>query len=923
MSEPLELTDDNQPALHHLIGELHRNPILAQQVVLLQQQPGYSERTVQLLFGYAIDNLSSNPQLAGELAELCVTAAAQDGWEDLAGQASYLRAQVHAMRAEFEPALRLIEAARNHFRVAGNTLAMLRTDIGRMAVMRDQGRCHEVIVSGVSALQQVDSQLGAQSLVAARMRNNLGLCCEQQGLFDEAMRYWHEAESAFRSNDAIEEASHAQNNRGLIYLRLGQARDALAQFETAAHVFAENDLTLNLAQARINSSQAHFMLGDPGQGLACLEQARALIEPLGASADNLVLLLDTADAYQDLNLQTEAIELYQRVVPELQTAGMSDEQLRALLGLSSALIATGRADQAVTLLNELSAAALNGPDTRPTPTLCRLLLNRASALSATGREADATRQALQALDQASTHGWQRQLAEAHVLFAGLPSTAASEIIAHLEQARQIAQQSQWPSLRTQVLQQLGHVYLHSGRKADAERVLQTAVADIEQSRATLAEDQFRIAFFKNKANAFDDLVQLYLQRSQDTSYEPQHTTALQSAFAYAERAKSRALLDAMTDKAPSSVFSQTAKSISAVNSVTPTSDEVCMQLDDRTVLLYYYVCGDDISAFILSQQHTRLGCVRGLSQLSKIAPLLDSLNVQLERFLAGAEFVSRFAKQLEVSAQNILKRLYQELIAPVEQLIQEHALARDVSNNDTPLVIVPHGVLHAVPFHALHDGASYLIERYEISYAPSASTFLISQKRKALEMGKALVVGVEDASIPVAMVEAERVMQQLQQTHPQAQLLAGAQATVQQVQAHLAGCDIVHLACHGMFRHDNPLFSALYLHDTKLTAADAAHLNLNSALVTLSACESGRSQVIAGDEMLGLPRAMLGAGASSVLVSLWLVHDETTAALMQGWYALLRQGIPRVQALRTMQRHIMRQQPHPYYWAPFVLMGQR
>ena len=175
----------------------------------------------------------------------------------------------------------------------------------------------------------------------------------------------------------------------------------------------------------------------------------------------------------------------------------------------------------------------------------------------------------------------------------------------------------------------------------------------------------------------------------------------------------------------------------------------------------------------------------------------------------------------------------------------------------------------------------------------------------------------------MVLVEAEQVARQLKETHAHLQVCVGAQATVQQVKADMADCDILHFACHGLFRHDNPLFSSLQLHDDKLTAADAVRLKLNGALVTLGACESGRSEVIAGDEMLGLPRAFLGAGASSVLVSLWLVHDETTAAFMQSWYAHIQQGQPRAQALRAVQRAIKSQRPHPYYWAPFVLMGQR
>jgi CHAT domain-containing protein len=143
------------------------------------------------------------------------------------------------------------------------------------------------------------------------------------------------------------------------------------------------------------------------------------------------------------------------------------------------------------------------------------------------------------------------------------------------------------------------------------------------------------------------------------------------------------------------------------------------------------------------------------------------------------------------------------------------------------------------------------------------------------------------------------------------------------LRAEAPGCDVLHLACHGLFRADNPMFSSLKLQDGWLTAADALGLSLPGALVTLSACESGRSGVIGGDEVLGLTRAFLGAGAATLVVSLWLAQDTTTAALMEHWYERMGEGVGRAAALRAAQLETMRRHPHPFYWAPFVLIGRR
>jgi CHAT domain-containing protein len=81
--------------------------------------------------------------------------------------------------------------------------------------------------------------------------------------------------------------------------------------------------------------------------------------------------------------------------------------------------------------------------------------------------------------------------------------------------------------------------------------------------------------------------------------------------------------------------------------------------------------------------------------------------------------------------------------------------------------------------------------------------------------------------------------------------------------------------------------------------------------------------VIGGDEILGLARAFLGAGVATLVVSQWLVQDATTAELMESWYRRLRDGEERTAALRAAQLEIKERHPHPYYWAPFILIGKR
>jgi CHAT domain-containing protein len=334
------------------------------------------------------------------------------------------------------------------------------------------------------------------------------------------------------------------------------------------------------------------------------------------------------------------------------------------------------------------------------------------------------------------------------------------------------------------------------------------------------------------------------------------------------------------------------------------------------VLLTYHIVGDEILAFVCVGDDIRV--FRNLGSVAVVRELLQRLNMQWDRFRVGSEFVEQHMALLERSAREILKHLYIVLIGPVRALLDDGGLS-DGAGAPGKLVVVPHGLLHQIPFHALFDGEWYLLERFEISYAPSARVYSLCQQQASRVSDKALVMSVPDPLIPAVTQEARAVARHL----PGAEVLNDGRATTDALRSASSGCDVLHLACHGLFRSDNPMFSSLKLHDSWLTAADVMQLDLAGALVTLSACESGRNEVFVGDELIGLTRAFLGVGASTLVVSLWLVQDEATASFMEKYYESLRDGVGPAKALRAAQLATKDERPHPYYWAPFVLVGKR
>jgi CHAT domain-containing protein len=267
--------------------------------------------------------------------------------------------------------------------------------------------------------------------------------------------------------------------------------------------------------------------------------------------------------------------------------------------------------------------------------------------------------------------------------------------------------------------------------------------------------------------------------------------------------------------------------------------------------------------------------------------------------------------------------MYDLLVAPVEETLMLYRR----------LIVVPHGALHYLPFHALYDGTSYLLQRYEMSYLPGASFVRYCVEARSAspypDASNILVLGHSFAGrLPYAVKEARTVAARLG-----GRPLLEDDATLGRLKDAASDSRIVHLAAHGEFRADNPLFSGLALEDGWLTTLDLFDMRVRASLVVLSACQTGRTVIAGGDELLGLMRALLYAGAASLVLSLWTVEDRSTALLMETFYDKLSQGWTKRTALQHAQRQLFEtldaakpgiafgRYAHPYYWAPFCLVG--
>jgi CHAT domain-containing protein len=331
-------------------------------------------------------------------------------------------------------------------------------------------------------------------------------------------------------------------------------------------------------------------------------------------------------------------------------------------------------------------------------------------------------------------------------------------------------------------------------------------------------------------------------------------------------------------------------------------------------LVEYYVVHGTICAFVLSNTH-RVRVARNLATTDDIEHASRRLRYHLKRAGSAPGYVERHKQQFLSGVQLPLASLFNLLIRPLLPWIEgEH------------LTVVPHGILHGLPFHSFFDTETqeYALDRWEISYSPSATVRYADNmceqgQRSSVEPIESLVMGVPDVGLEQIAVE----VRDLAAVLPKARVFCGDSATLGMFREHACNSRLIHLATHALFRADNPLFSGLRFADGWLLARDLYSIRLNCDLVTLSACRTGQALVESGDEMFGLLRGFLAAGARAVAVSLWPAEDLPTASLMTRFHALMAEGQSRTAALRLAQKYVRQTWQHPYQWAAFALFGER
>jgi CHAT domain-containing protein len=242
------------------------------------------------------------------------------------------------------------------------------------------------------------------------------------------------------------------------------------------------------------------------------------------------------------------------------------------------------------------------------------------------------------------------------------------------------------------------------------------------------------------------------------------------------------------------------------------------------------------------------------------------------------------------------------------------------------LVIIPHESLNVLPFQVLQDPADgkYLGEKFEITYAPSATVLANLERMPNLASGRLLAVAYP------GMTDSMKEVQAIASLYPgRSKTITDVTLKNDELKRLARDYNLLHLSMHGEFQAVDPMLSFLVLRsataqdDGHFTAADMFGLPLaKNSLVVLSACETGRVAVTRGNELLGMERALLYAGASTLVLTSWEVHAPSTALWMQTFYREGQTKSPSEAArLALIAVKARPEYRHPFYWGPFLMTG--
>lgn len=546
-----------------------------------------------------------------------------------------------------------------------------------------------------------------------------------------------------------------------------------------------------------------------------------------------------------------------------------------------------------------------------------------------------------------------------------------------------------PELRWQIYFQTGVAKENQGQLESAKKSYLQSIEVIDNMRTNLSIDELKTLFANTKINVYDRLICLLINNKNNWAGLSSQQ-AIEMAFNLNEQARSRTFLDMLGNKkiepkknvdtlllqqehllrlkinqlvqqinqaaertesqrelidelertqqehkSASDKIKLNSNVYASIISVNPPAlADVQNKLDNQTALIEYWVSDESLIIWVITKHKIE-------------AEVVSVTRKELLRQVSAAR--RGISLQLEELTQQTLETLEKYLIQPIQSKIQS---AKNI-------VIVPHRSLHFLPFQALQNqNGKFFIEQYVVSYAPSSSVYnyCMSQNPEGGSSFLGLALGDINIGNYPGLPGTEVEVNQLAKIYPSFNKQTKSDFLETSFKQGASNYNYIHIATHGVFNKQQPLYSYLLMgasnqDDGRLTVNEIFGLDIKSKVVVLSACETAMGDLTEADELIGLSRAFIYAGAPEVVVSLWKVDDATTAWLMTRFHQYLSGGYKSAEAITFAQRDLIQRnfkasqgrglreidlEPqirsvinsktssgarNPYFWAPFILIG--
>ncbi|MBN2621515.1 CHAT domain-containing protein [candidate division WOR-3 bacterium] len=818
---------------------------------------------------------------------------------------------------------------------------------------------------GLSVLEHITDLTFADTVDMIALFGNAGQTLQALQRIDDAQVQYLNALDLAREANYEKGVADNLYNRAVLFQTMGEVDSALTHYKAACSVYKALSLTKSQADCLREIGNIYRHIGDYTVSIQYLKDALDIFQSYSDQAGDI--LIGHAEIYNDLGLVYMELGSFARALDDFLQAQSFFEHMGDIRGVAAALqnraavyLEYARHDSAyydsARLVYDIAAKYAKDPAGRAAlSNNMGLFYQRLAQYDMADKAFGKALELIEETDEVNRIKFLNN--RGNNAFPQEDSRFGPErALEYYTNAYSYAILQSHKTWEAALLSNIGMAQHALGSSDEAVKSLLRAAHIIEEVRGRIVGQEYRSVYFEDKVVIYEELVAIMHERGD-----------VKQAFFYAERAKARAFLDLL-----SSV------DLSARHDISPDIRDLIMQ-EQALERKVEYLTGQPGQ----NQAIKELGAV--LDQLKQVYPEyyelktiepvtvaevqsgLDNTTALIEYFV-GQRNAYVFAITDHRITMHALAIRPDEVYEIVDSLVrtirrrQDHTgygaqlfdwLIRPVQSSLSGiqrLCVVPHGVLHHLPFSTLViDNGELLIERYDIFYAPSASIYTLVHGNNQLHKQGAIIFAKSDFSdhyewkdLPLPGTKAEKDSILASQALSGVRVYADSEGPAFQpsesnVKTVSPDFDIIHCATHGKLDSDQPMdsrivFSADNEEDGNLTVREIFNMDLTAYLVTLSACETGqlkafneRTRYSAGDDVTGLTRAFLYAGASSVVASLWKVHDLSTALMMTRFYRNLK-TTDKVHALCEAQRWLAQNGElyyfnHPFFWAPFVVFG--